>query len=103
MSLSIYGKLPSGERLKKIQVSPNYKKGSFKNISKTNALVEEASFCELMKGFFIKPKIVFPAPFFPFIKTELKKLNSPEPAVIWFGHSSYLVKINNKTILVDPV
>jgi hypothetical protein len=44
MSLSIYGKLPSGERLRKIKSSANYKNGSFQNLSKTNAMAEDASF-----------------------------------------------------------
>jgi L-ascorbate metabolism protein UlaG (beta-lactamase superfamily) len=103
MSLSIYGKLPSGERLKRIQSSPNYKNGSFQNISKTNAMAEDASFIKTMKEFLNKPKNVIPSGILPSVKTDLKKLNATEPTIVWFGHSSYLVKINNKTILVDPV
>jgi L-ascorbate metabolism protein UlaG (beta-lactamase superfamily) len=103
MSLSIYGKLPSGERLKRIQSSPNYNNGSFQNISKTNAMAEDASFCKTMKEFLNKPKNATPAGILPSVKTDLKKLNNSEPAIVWFGHSSYFIKINNKTILVDPV
>ncbi len=103
MSLSIYGKLPSGERLKRIKASPNYKDGAFQNISKTNAMAEDASFCKMMEGFFSKPKTVTPPAILPSVKTDLKKINSAQPVITWFGHSSYLIKINNKTILVDPV
>lgn len=103
MSLSIYGKLPSGDRLQRIKASPNYKDGAFQNISKTNAMAEDASFCKTMKDFFNKPKTVTPPSSLPSVKTDLKKLDSDKPTIIWFGHSSYLVKINNKTILVDPV
>jgi L-ascorbate metabolism protein UlaG (beta-lactamase superfamily) len=103
MSLSIYGKLPSGERLKRIQASPNYKDGSFQNISKTNAMAEDASFFKTMRDFFNKPKSATPAHSIPSVKTDLKKLKTDEPTIVWFGHSSYLVYINNKTILVDPV
>ncbi len=103
MSLHIYGKLPSGERLKKIQSSPNYKDGAFQNISKTNAMAEDASFCKMMKEFLNKPKNAVPQGSLPSVKTDLKKLNNAEPIIVWFGHSSYLIKINNKTILVDPV
>ncbi len=103
MSLRIYGKLPSGERLKRIQSSPNYKDGSFQNISKTNAMAEDASFCKMMKEFLNKPKNVAPPKNLPSVKTDLKKLNNAEPTIVWFGHSSYFLKINNKTILVDPV
>ena len=103
MSLSIYGKLPSGERLRKIQASPNYKNGSFQNISKTNAMAEDASFFKTMREFLHKNKNVKPPHVLPFVKTDLKKLKSEQPTLVWFGHSSYLLKINDITILVDPV
>lgn len=103
MSLSVYGKLPKGERLKRIQSSANYKNGSFQNISKTPAMAEDASFFKVMKEFFHKPKNVAPSKPIPFTETDLKKLPDDKPVVIWFGHSSYLLRINTKNILVDPV
>ena len=103
MSLKIYGKLPSGERLQRIKSSVNYKDGAFQNLSKTNAMAEDASFCKTMKDFLNKPKTVAPIATIPSVKTDLTKLNSVKPTIIWFGHSSYLIKIDGKTILVDPV
>ena len=103
MSLSIYGKLPSGERLSKIKSSANYKNGSFQNLSKTNAMAEDASFFKTMRDFIHKSKNVKPPQALPFIKTDLKKLSSDKPTLVWFGHSSYLLKIDGITILVDPV
>lgn len=100
---SIYGKLPSGERLQRIKASKNYVKGSFQNISKTNAMAEDVSFFKTMKDFWHKPKSVTPPFALPFVTTDLKKINTTQPTIIWFGHSSYLIYINNKTILVDPV
>lgn len=103
MSLFIYGKLPGGERLKKIKASPNYKNGSFQNLSKTNAMAEDASFIKTMKEFLKKPKTVKPPGVLPSLKTDLKKMHHTTPALVWFGHSSYFITLNNKTILVDPV
>ncbi|WP_317896567.1 MBL fold metallo-hydrolase [Aurantibacillus circumpalustris] len=103
MSLSIYGKLPSGERLRIIKNSPNYKNGSFQNISKTNAMAEDASFFKTMREFLNKSKNVKPPKTLPFVKTDLKKLPDDKTTLIWFGHSSYLLKINGLIILVDPV
>lgn len=103
MSLSIYGKLPTGQRLKRIKASANYKNNSFQNLSKTNAMAEDASFFKTMRDFLNKPRSVKPASVLPSIKTDLKKLTSSGPAIVWFGHSSYLISINGKTILVDPV
>lgn len=103
MSLCIYGKLPSGERLKRIQASPNYKNGSFQNLTKTNAMAEDTSFFKTMREFLNKPKNVKPSSGLPSVKTDLKNIKPDKPVIVWFGHSSYFIKINNKTILVDPV
>jgi L-ascorbate metabolism protein UlaG (beta-lactamase superfamily) len=103
MSLSIYGKLPSGERLKRIQSSPNYKNGSFQNLSKTNAMAENASFFKTMREFINKPKDVKPQTILPSIKTNLKTLKKEQASLVWFGHSSYFLNIHGTTILVDPV
>ena len=39
----------------------------------------------------------------PSIKTDLNKLDNDEPVVVWFGHSSYFIRINSKNFLIDPV
>ena len=39
----------------------------------------------------------------PAIKTDLKKLPGDKDWVVWFGHSSYLLNLSGKKILVDPV
>ncbi len=103
MSLRIYGKQPSGERLKVIKSATNYKKGSFQNSSVTNAMSEDASFFKTMREFLNKPKTVKPPSILPTVKTDLKKLNGEDFNLVWFGHSSYFLKINGKSILVDPV
>lgn len=103
MSLHIYGKLPKGERLKRIKSSFNYKNGSFQNLSVTNAMAEDASFFKLLRAFIHKPKNVKPPSTLPSVKTNLKKLEHKNPQVVWFGHSSYFIKMDAITILVDPV
>lgn len=103
MSLSIYGKLPSGERFKKVAASPNYRNGSFQNLSKTNAMAEDASFFKTLREFLNKPKNVMPPGILPSVATNLKQLGREEAVVIWFGHSSYLLSLCGTTILVDPV
>jgi L-ascorbate metabolism protein UlaG (beta-lactamase superfamily) len=103
MSLSVYGKLPSGERLRKIKSSSNYKNGSFQNLSKTNAMAEDASFFKTLKEFLNKPKNVVPSTILPSVKSDLKKPAGESPFLVWFGHSSYFIRIANLNILVDPV
>ena len=103
MSLKITGKLPSGKLLQNLQQSPNYKKGTFQNLSPTSMKPEGISYWKMTREFMKKHPETAPSGKLPFVKTDLKKLNSPEPVIIWFGHSSYLIKIDNKTFLIDPV
>ena len=66
-------------------------------------MAEEASFFKTMKEFLHKPKSVKPHGVLPFIKTDLKKLRDDNSSLVWFGHSSYLLKIEGRTILADPI
>jgi L-ascorbate metabolism protein UlaG (beta-lactamase superfamily) len=63
----------------------------------------DSSMLKVMWKFFNKPKNTVPPKTLPSVKTNLKILNSTEPTIVWFGHSSYLINISNKNILVDPV
>ncbi len=97
------GKNPSGKRLERIKQSPNYKNNAFQNLSHTDQLSKDTSYAKIMKDSMKKSKRVEPTEGLPFVKTDLENIHSEEPVIVWFGHSSYLLKINGKTILVDPV
>lgn len=104
MSLKIYGKLPSGERSKRIKLSPQYRHGSFQNLSVTNAMAEDASFIKTLKEFIHKPKEARPSSIIPSVKTQLSNLSGNNgPEVVWFGHSSYFLAVDGLNLLVDPV
>ena len=103
MFLKRFGKLPSGKHLERIQQSPNYKDNAFKNKSKTDMLSPDSSYLKILKDQFTKTKLVTPSQPIPFVRTNLKETKPDQPTIIWFGHSSYLIYINGKTILVDPV
>ena len=99
-----FGKSPSGERLKKIKKSPNYKDGQFQNLSKTPMLTEGASYSAMIKEFiFGKSKSSKPPSILPSKKTNLLNLNPDKNILVWFGHSSYFIQLDGKKILVDPV
>ncbi len=101
--LKLLGKNPSGKRLERIKLSPNYKNYAFQNLSYTEQLSKDSSYAKIMKDNFNKSKRVEPNKALPFVKTDLNALQADEPVIVWFGHSSYLLKISGKTILVDPV
>ena len=102
MQQKSFGKLPSGKRLERIKNSPNYRDGSFQNVIPTEMVAEGVSYPKMMIDFFSKGANREPAVTLPSIKTDLKTLPE-EPSIIWFGHSSYLITVNGKNILVDPV
>ncbi|MFN8117447.1 MAG: MBL fold metallo-hydrolase [Bacteroidia bacterium] len=101
--LKSLGKNPSGKRLERIVQSPNYKNNAFQNLSHTDQLSKDTSYVKIMKDQMNKSKHVEPKKVLPFVKTDLNSIEAEEPTIVWFGHSSYLLKINGKTILVDPV
>ncbi len=102
--LKSFGKLPSGKRLERIKSSSNYREGSFQNLLPTEMLAEGASYPKMMVEFFFG-KVVdgVPTSSLPSVKSDLRALLLNDPVIVWFGHSSYLIIINGKRILIDPV
>jgi L-ascorbate metabolism protein UlaG (beta-lactamase superfamily) len=92
----------SANRLQRIQQSPHFKKGVFKNEEPTELMLK-GKFLSTLNQFIHKPKTVIPQQPLPAVKTDLKHLSNSEPVVVWFGHSSYFISYQGFTILVDPV
>ncbi len=104
MQSSRFGSAPSGDRLEIIKRSPNYRNNQFQNLSPTPQLTEGSSFYSiLLKFFFHKTKDRVPSGILPSKKTDLLSLDPKKNILVWFGHSSYFIQIDGKTILVDPV
>ncbi len=102
--LESVGKEPAGDRLARILKSPNYKEGSFQNLSNTPVQSEDASFLIIFWNFFFnKVPNLQPTETLPSVKIDLKKNPSNQPTITYFGHSSYLIQIGGKNILMDPV
>lgn len=98
-----FGKNPHGKRLEAILRSVNYKNGFFENLTPTQLMMAKSSMIAMTWRFMNKPKNTAPSKPLPSIKTDLKKLSSDKPLIVWFGHSSYFILISGKNILVDPV
>jgi L-ascorbate metabolism protein UlaG (beta-lactamase superfamily) len=103
MSLRVTGKLPSGKHLERLKKSPNYAGKGFRNLSETPMMAEDASYWKMLRDFFSRNKNTAPPTILPSIKTDLARLNGEEPVIVWFGHSSYFIRMAGKNILVDPV
>lgn len=99
-----FGKLPTGERLERIKHSPNYRKGVFWNQIATPMMTGDKNRWQSMWDFiFADKENIRPKKAIPVIHTNLKKLPQEKNLMVWFGHSSYLLQIEGKRILVDPV
>jgi len=98
-----FGKNPTGDRLKRVQASPHYGDGAFQNLQPTRLILKEASYFKMIREYFNKPANTVPPQALPSVRTDLRALPSDRPAIVWFGHSSYLLKVRGVNILVDPV
>jgi len=98
-----FGENPSGEHLERIKKSGNFRNGVFQNISPTEMMVKRTSMLSMTWKFFNKPRSTAPPGVLPSVKTDIIRLQHPKPVIIWFGHSSYLIKAGGKNVLVDPV
>ncbi len=99
-----FGKNPEGERLERIQTSPNYKDGEFVNVVPTQTLADgESTMRILWKDFFSGASRLRPAKPLPVVKTDIKSLDDADDMAIWLGHSSFFIQLAGKRIAVDPV
>lgn len=99
-----FGQSPKGERLERVKNSPNYQNGTFQNFSKTEVMTSDKSSFSVMWDFMFSKKInVTPNQKIPAIETDILALDPNQDVLVWFGHSSYFIRLHGKTILVDPV
>lgn len=94
------GRNPRGKALAGWDTLENYKKGSFQNVTqRLDSAVKYNHWLFLRK----RPGTIRPSKPLPSVKTDLNKLTAPAPTVVWFGHSSLLIKTTQGNILIDPI
>lgn len=103
MRLPVFGDGANGDRLARIHASPNYRDGAFQNRSLTPQLTEGHTLLGVTWSFLTRnvPRLV-PVDTIPTQKHDMRAL-PPGDLLVWFGHSAYLLRIDGRTILVDPV
>lgn len=99
-----FGATPQGDRLVRIEASPNYRDGVFQNLEPTPPRTDSAGFVARLLGSGRAPaERLRPEAALPSVKTNLHALDPSRDAVVWLGHSSYFVLAGGKRILIDPV
>ena len=89
----------------RIQASPNYRDGMFRNQEPTPQFTGDSASTRgtLWRFLTNKDTLRIPKTPIPAVKTDLKSLPTDSDWLVWFGHSSYLFSLNGKRYLVDPV
>ena len=100
------GASPEGKRLERMKSSENFKLGKFHNTVTTKMDMKSGKMLGVMLEFFRNDKSREPGEmlqtnkFNPF---SFDHINPNTLTFTWFGHSSILLKIDGKTLLIDPV
>jgi L-ascorbate metabolism protein UlaG (beta-lactamase superfamily) len=89
----------------RIQASPNYRDGMFRNQEPTPQFTGDSASMRstLWRSLTNKDTLRVPKEPIPAVKMDLKSLSTDSDWLVWFGHSSYLFCLNGKRYLVDPV
>jgi L-ascorbate metabolism protein UlaG (beta-lactamase superfamily) len=103
MQQKSFGNLPKGDRKQRLEASANFKGGAFVNRKETPMLSEDASYASMIWKFMKSDSLRYPQQIVPSVQTNLREIPFEKPTIVWFGHSTYLITINNKRILVDPI
>jgi hypothetical protein len=93
------------EHTAQYQQSPNWKNGKFQNIEDTSLHISLSKMPGIIYRQFTgkaEREPSQPLPILPFDKQSFLQ-TSDAPKMIWYGHSVLLLRINDKTILIDPM
>lgn len=100
------GSAPSGERQRRIEGSPQYDraKGTFRN-ERQRDFKKDMPVLAMIRELVFGPQIRTPTAPLPSQRPDLQKFLSSSGAPIhatWLGHSTVLLRVAGKTILLDP-
>ena len=100
-----FGGNPSEEQMEAFEKLDHYSKGEFHNLIETNMDMDIGKAIKMLPEFFKNDPTRVPDFEIPIVKVDsidLTKTNIPT-RLIWFGHSAFLLQIDGKNILLDPM
>ncbi len=102
--LAVLGAAPTGERLARIERSPNYRDGAFQNPVPTT--IGTTSMPALLRRQFGGKEQRVPPAAIPIVPRTRESFAEPPASglrVTWLGHSTTFIEIDGYRVLVDPV
>ena len=102
------GTAPSGEHIKKIAESPNYDKKTERFVNRNQVEYDKAmqgfDYSAMLKKQVFGKEVRAPSEQLPQEKPDLERfLASSSLTYHWLGHSTILLRLDQKTLLIDPV
>ncbi|MDB5261325.1 MAG: rane protein [Adhaeribacter sp.] len=101
-----FGGKAAGKRLALIQQSPLYKDGQFQNQVPTNMDLGFSGYLKVIAKTFNKDKNQvpdWPIPVQAINPQQLTASSDSLTTITWFGHSAFLIQIDGKRLLIDPM
>jgi len=105
MAWTQLGKTAEGQRLNKMEKSPNYIKGKFQNPIQTDNSFGFAKILKTLRLYSGGQKRVPDRPP-PIVALSRESLSTPSESglrITWMGHSTVLIEIDGYVVLIDPV
>lgn len=98
-----FGSDPSKEQKEAFEKLPNYQNGKFQNAVPTDMKMTTSDILSFIKDSRNKTVERTPKEQLEMKKVDWEKVKSEEDSITWFGHSAFLLSINNKKLLIDPM
>jgi hypothetical protein len=99
----VFGGNPNSEHKKRYTRFDNYVIGKFVNQVPTKMDMSVSDYFSMIKDTISGAKDRNPGGQLPVSKIDWNKIKSEEDSLTWIGHSAFLLSLDNKKILVDPM
>ncbi|NVJ86220.1 MAG: MBL fold metallo-hydrolase [Algoriphagus sp.] len=99
-----FGGNPSSEQVAEFEKLDHFRDGKFQNLTPTEMTMGFAKAMKLMPEFFKNDPSRRPDFEIPVEKIDsIDLIKSEKTRLIWFGHSAFLIQMDGKNILLDPM
>lgn len=101
-----FGGKVSKKQKQLFEQSVNYFDGKFKNLGNVKMKMSTADFFKISGAYLQAPKNTNPENSLDVIKVDsidIVRNGLKDANIIWFGHSSFLLQLDQKNILIDPM